>query len=149
MDKVAYENVEQYVIDQLTKHHIQLEYKGYTIRPKSNDLSESKSLRFESSAGTMLSMSVMEEGYLTIGLSSKVVENKVFFFDMYLEKFDQDAYRDYWDMSKAARKSNYFFHILSSDLTYFLNYLDQSTDLQAVLNGEKWFHIPFDFGGMK
>ena len=149
MDKVVFENVEKYVTEQLAKHNTSLEYKGYTVEPKTELVSVSKTICFETRAGTVLSLCVMEEGYLTIFFTSTKAEEKTFFFDMYLEKFDQHAFREYWDAGMAARESKDFLRILTSKLSYFLNYLDKSADLRAVLNGEKWFNIPFNFGGMR
>ena len=149
MDKYIYDDIETYVINHITDYDFRLKYRGYTIEPITEYLPERKRISFSRDNHILLQVSVAFNGFLNISFYNSDQGSTIFFFRMYFEKYDIDAYEEFNKCDELIRKHEDFYSRVKTQLEFFLRYLKQSQDLQAVLNEEKWFDIPIDFGGMK
>lgn len=149
MDKYIYDDIETYVINQITDYDSRLKYRGYAIEPITEYLPERKRISFGRDNNILLQVSVASNGFINISFSNNDQGSTIFFFRMYLAKYDKDAYEEFNKCDELIRKQEEFSSRVNTQLEFFLRYLKQSQDLQAVLNEEKWFNIPIDFGGMK
>jgi hypothetical protein len=148
MKDMNYFNSDEYIIAKILRINNSLKFDG-VVELYLNNASSSetvKKFKFKTESSTELVIYLRPEGFLSFMFS----QNKDnFMFGPYLEKYDHLSRVQYEDVLSKCRGNNIFHENIQSILDFTVDYIGKSKDLQDVLEGNKWFEIPFDFNGMK
>jgi hypothetical protein len=148
MSNLTFFNCEEYIVSELLKVEGVVKLLSRRERASQEGLETTKThdYVFSLKSSAVLSFSLDEDGYSSICFN---YGNEYFYFDSYLEMYDFAGKKRYEEMLEECRNSRDFHFNLTSKLNFFIDYVNNHSELKLVFDGNSWFSIPYDFGGMK